>query len=630
MKKYLILALVACFAQQAAAQQTGSFNTTITFNGANRDLANFVPTDYNAAQEYKLVIGLHGSGDNAANYRNTLVNVSSFANAFPNTILICPDGGSDLFRDFYQPAGDELVIEEAISYAIANYNIDTHNIVLQGFSLGGRSALKYGLEHSDRFKALMLNTPAIQGVKEAANATAFTFDFTNAAALPIYVTLGADDVLYLEPVKRMLAQLAANNGKFAYKTFSTGHLVPNFNNYPYLAFFDQPFSPGADAGIHRLSLPERSCNGMVAASVLLQNTGNAALDSVKLVYGIGNNVDTMVWQQGLAQHQSVAIDLPVFAAGNVSTDNYDFKVEVLSLDQNISDDFADFNTMTANVHIMPGSLNLPFEEQFSNSSSLERWAFKNSGDYLLPFEFYDEDEALFSFNSIFIFDNAGTAEEVISPKLDLSAQTAAYLHFNVDYNYVRYTAAVSGIDSIFADTLEVLVSKDCGENYTSVLKRTAADLSGHDEPLMNPMNLAQVALDKDETKYRTFTVDMNQFTGQEDVAIKFRYISGLGGYIYLDDVVVNSSPVSVQDLKTGQLAMQVYPNPTKGLLNIEMKELVRINDIKVYNLLGQVIFEAKGTGGAQQAIGLDHLAEGSYLIKVTTDRGIANAKFLKN
>lgn len=630
MKKYLILVFVACFAQQAAAQQTGSFNATITFNGTNRDLANFVPTDYDASQEYKLIVGLHGSGDNAANYRNALVNALSFANAFPNTILICPDGGSDPVRDFYEPAGDELIIEEAISYAITNYNIDTHNIVLQGFSLGGRSALKYGLEHSARFKALMLNTPAIQGVKEAVNAASFTFDFTNAAALPIYVTVGTNDPFYIEPINRMVAQLVENNAKVAFKKFSAAHTIPDFGAYPYMTFFDQPFSPGADAGIYRLSLPERSCDGMVAASVLLQNTGNAALDSVKLVYGIGNNVDTMVWQQGLAQYQSVTIDLPVFAAGNVSTDQYDFKVEVLSLDQNITDAFTDFNAMEGVVHIMQETFSLPFEENFSMRNDLKKWAFNNSGDYWLPFDLYEQDSALFSFNSIFALDNAGIAEEVTSPRLDLSGQTAAYLHFNVDYNYVRYTAAVLGVDSIFADTLEVLVSTDCGENYTSVFKRTASDLSGHDAPLLNPLGAVQVALDKDESKYRTFTVDMNPFTGQNDVAIKFRYISGLGGYIYLDDVVVNSSPLSVPKLRTGQLAMQVYPNPTRDMLNIEMKELVRINDIKVYNLLGQVVFEAKGTGRAQQAIGLDHLADGSYLIKVTTDTGIANAKFLKN
>ena len=628
MKKYLILIFAACLGQQALAQQTGSFNSTVTFNGASRTLSNFVPATYTATQAHKLVIGLHGMGDNSSNYRDALVSALAFQAAFPNTILICPDGGNDQGRDFYQPAGDELIIEEAINFARANYNIDTTEIILQGFSLGGRSALRYGLDNASKFKALLLNTPAVQGVKEAANANPFSYNFAAASELPVYVTIGNNDPLYNEPVNRTVAQLVANNGKVAYKIFAGAHTVPNFQNYPYSAFFNQPFSNGADAGIYRLNVPERSCNGMIETAVLLQNTGNAAIDSVQLVYGIGNNLDTVNWQGSLAVHQSALVNLPAYNAGNISTDAYDFKVSITGINQHAADTFTDFNTMEQPVHVMSEVLSLPFYERFATEAALSKWGFNQSGDYIIPFGYYEEDEALFTFNSIFIFDNSNTREEVISPKLDFRNQSAAYLHFNVDYNYVQYTANVFA-DTVFADTLEVLVSTDCGATYTSLFKKAGADLSGHDEPLLNPLNLDAIAVAKDESKYRGFTVDVSQFAGQENVAFKFSYISALGGYIYLDDIAVTSSPVSTKDVAVKQGALRLFPNPTEGMLQVNVAADATIEWVKIYNVTGQEVFKAKGAKTAGQQIDVSNLPAGAYWMQVQSGTGILKAKFVK-
>lgn len=630
MKKYLILMAAACFlGKEVAAQQTGSFNSSVTFNGAARTLANFVPLTYNAAQPHKLVIGLHGMGDNAAAYRNVLVNSLAFGTAFPNTILICPDGGNDQGRDFYQPAGDELIIEEAINFARSNYNIDTNEIILQGFSLGGRSALKYGLENAAKFKALLLNTPAIQGVKEAANEGAFTYNFTAANELPVYVTIGDNDPLYNEPVNRIIAQLAAHNGRVAYKIFTGAHMVPGFQNYPYSAFFNQPFSNGLDAGIYKLTVPERSCNSTIAASVLLQNTGNAGIDSVQLVYGIGNDLDTVNWQGNLAQQQSVMIPLPAYNAGNLSTDHYDFQVSVTGINQHVADTFTDFNTTQQMVHVMPETLSIPFYERFSNEASLSKWAFKNSGDFILPFEYYEEDAALFSLNSIFIFDNSGTREEAISPKLDLRNQGNVYLHFNVDYNYVQYTANVLA-DTVFADTLEVLISTDCGATYSSLFKKAGADLSGHSEPLMNPLSLDAIAVAKDESKYRSFTVDVSQFAGQENVSFKFSYISALGGYIYLDDVSVTNSPVSTKDVAIAQpAAVQIFPNPADRSLQVTLNNGKLIDAVTAYNITGQEVLNIPGSGSGAQQINVAHLPAGVYWLQLRSGSDTFKARFVK-
>lgn len=179
---FLAMLVTAC---GATAQSTGSFDVTVTIQGSARTLSCYVPPTYNSAVPHRLVVGLHGSGDVSANYRSAMINTLQFQNYLTNTIFIFPDGGSDQARDFYTPAGDEAIIDSAIQYAFNNYNIDTSRMLLQGFSLGGRSALKYGLDNPYRFSGLLLNTPALQGVRDAIYNP--WFNYVAAAGLPIVI-----------------------------------------------------------------------------------------------------------------------------------------------------------------------------------------------------------------------------------------------------------------------------------------------------------------------------------------------------------------------------------------------------------------------------------------------------------
>ena len=110
MKRKLLSAAILLFCIfQVQAQQTGSFNTTVMFNGQSRTLSCYVPNDYDSTLAYKVMIGLHGMGDNSTNYRNVLSD-SAWRSVFPQTIFVFPDGGGS---DFYAEPGSEDIILEA-------------------------------------------------------------------------------------------------------------------------------------------------------------------------------------------------------------------------------------------------------------------------------------------------------------------------------------------------------------------------------------------------------------------------------------------------------------------------------------------------------------------------------------
>jgi enterochelin esterase-like enzyme len=316
LKPALLLSALLC-GYGTFAQQTGSFNQDITFMGVQRQLSCYVPTNYNAANPTKLIIGLHGLGDNSIGYRNALVNSLGFATAVPNTILICPDGGGDPLSDFYAPVGDEAIIEESIAFAKANYNIDTAEIVLQGFSLGGRSALRYGLQHTDEFKGLLLTTPAIQGVKEAVQqfATGGMYDYDQASQIPIYITHGNADELYGSPIDSLCEQLVRHDGAFKLYRFNGAHTVPPFAQIQdFNAFFEQPQATGKDVRVAKVVVAPRSCSTNVSAKVLVQNTGTTPLTSVGLTYNWNGTLQHYTWNGTLASQSHTEISLPAFTA----------------------------------------------------------------------------------------------------------------------------------------------------------------------------------------------------------------------------------------------------------------------------------------------------------------------------
>ena len=72
-----------------------------------------------------------------------------------------------------------------------------------------------------------------------------------------------------------------------------------------------------------------------------------------------------------------------------------------------------------------------------------------------------------------------------------------------------------------------------------------------------------------------------------------------------------------------ETAIQVWPNPTKGLLHIEAKEPYQI---EIRNILGQIVLEAKNT----ETLDLSGLEKGIYFLMVSDKNGLkSNTKIIK-
>lgn len=87
---------------------------------------------------------------------------------------------------------------------------------------------------------------------------------------------------------------------------------------------------------------------------------------------------------------------------------------------------------------------------------------------------------------------------------------------------------------------------------------------------------------------------------------------------------------TVTRLNGSDIKVKIYPNPASNVLNVALEsENTYINKLSIFNLTGQniatIVPDNKNT--KQQKVQLDHLASGTYLIKIETDKGAINRKF---
>lgn len=70
--------------------------------------------------------------------------------------------------------------------------------------------------------------------------------------------------------------------------------------------------------------------------------------------------------------------------------------------------------------------------------------------------------------------------------------------------------------------------------------------------------------------------------------------------------------------------ISIYPNPTLGDIHIELKENIKLENVEIYNIHGQLV-----KSFSTLKINIDDVPSGIYLMKITSDKGILMKKIIK-
>ena len=371
----------------------------------------------------------------------------------------------------------------------------------------------------------------------------------------------------------------------------------NTSNYN-ITSLDGAYSPCSqnNSELSNIAIPGNYfCGSSVIPEVSILNKSSIPLTSLTINYQVNSEaIQTYNWSGNLNQNQSEMVTLPevLVAADSPLTLQVSTEMPNGSIDVYAENDILTITSQPRTV------VSLPYSEDFQAGNLPDNMVVYVEPSYGTNW-IYDANVNAFqdaSSGSSIMMDNYNNDtryyENFIETVVDLSAQTASNLSFDVAY---------ARFDDTFYDGLEVRVSTDCGVTYTTLFSESGSTLATAPD--------ASDFFVPSASQWATKTVDLSAYDGSDNLIVTFVNIGGYGQALYLDNILVESSEtLSVID-QTINNELLVYPNPTSNKLTI--KTSYDIDKVELYNILGKKVMESTNL-----ELTLNSLSDGVYILQI--------------
>ncbi len=215
------------------------------------------------------------------------------------------------------------------------------------------------------------------------------------------------------------------------------------------------------------------------------------------------------------------------------------------------------------------------------------------------------------FMNNFDYQAGGQRDELISPLMRYENVDSVYIYFQL----AASTRVFPGSTDVPLDTLEILVSTDCGNSYTTVYKKWGSELQTLGKPNdPNPQSFTPA----NAGQWRKEEINLTQLLGTSNrFLVSFRNTSQGDNNIFIDDVefVTKNLPARLKD--NGFL---VSPNPFRNQFLLQFyPNASDLRNIDIYNNLGQKVYTkqyASGSASSGISVDLSRQAAGIYTVRI--------------
>lgn len=379
---------------------------------------------------------------------------------------------------------------------------------------------------------------------------------------------------------------------------------------------------GTDAGVFAVTNPMNTiCAGNFIPTFVLRNYGSSTLTTVTINYNVdGGTVFTHTWTGSLASLDTVTVILPpvtVVAPGahvfNVST----------SMPNGVADTDPSNDANSSSFTIVGGSgLAIPYVESFEGAFPAAGMTLNNP-DNLTTWEQTNQ-AAKTGTQSIYMdnfdYNSNGQIDELTLPNLDLTGgapNTTPFLSFQLAY--VLYTNPLSPQPD--SDTLEVLVSTDCGSTYTSVYKKFSTTLT-----TVVPV-YTTTEFFPNSSQWRKDSINLGGYAGEDNVVVKFKHTTDYENNLFLDDInVYRATSTGIADVVNPLVS--VFPNPVSDVLGIRSRDAVRI---ELFNTAGQKVYDSVNMLREELIrINTSEFTKGVYMLRATSANETFVTRIVRN
>lgn len=212
----------------------------------------------------------------------------------------------------------------------------------------------------------------------------------------------------------------------------------------------------------------------------------------------------------------------------------------------------------------------------------------------------------------------GKSASVIFDKIDLSNSASTRMSWSYAY---------AAKNSSSTDKMEVLVSTNCGETWTSVYEKQGEAMNSC-TPDLSTSHLPGFFI-PNPTQWVKTSVDLSAYDGAPELMIRMKGTGGDGWAYFLDDVNVGSV-VATKD-ENNIKSISVSPNPAKDFIELKISSdenttaVINLNDSNGKTVQSEI--KSIKAGLNDYTISLNQ-TPGLYLVEVKTSKGVVTKKVI--
>ena len=345
-----------------------------------------------------------------------------------------------------------------------------------------------------------------------------------------------------------------------------------------------PFTPD-DAGISAGVFPsDVICAGSFTPRVMLRNYGTATLMSATINAELdGAPAVTTMWTGSLAPDSSIEVSLTAMSTTPGSHNLYIYT----NLPNGNPDGYATNDPVCVSFDYNAALSTFPASYDMEAGSVPVEWSAVDQ-DGLVTFDISSTPTNCASNGSFSVAyysfevwtSSSGTQDYLVSNPLDFNVLGDAELSFDLAYKSTWTNRTT---------VLDVEISTDCGETWTSEYSKTTTALNTSTSGWDPDTNWIPTAC----TEWRNEVVNLDAYIGNE-VLIRFKadIPEWWGQNLFLDNINLSGSVITGQDEMARILEqVSIFPVPTEDVLHLKSNVSLTPARYKITDLMGKTIQE---------------------------------------
>jgi len=316
----------------------------------------------------------------------------------------------------------------------------------------------------------------------------------------------------------------------------------------------------------------------------------------------GNIIGVHDWDGNLAPGEVVDLSYGPFSIGpgihelTVLIDEVNDIVDQVTADNSLSIEILQTGTELELTESFDGPSFPPFYFEINNPDFNKSWDLNETVSHS-------------GGNSVYVncysYGNTFTYDDLLLPAMNLTGFNNPVLEF---YSaYAQY-------DEDDSDTLEVLISVDCGETFNSITKLYGEDLASA------PNTTAEFFPQASE--WQLNAIDLTDYADSDGLIVALRCINSFENNLFVDDINIRETNTVGTNQLEFDSAMSLHPNPTNAAFDISLSTNSDLHaEIIIHDLIGKVVLKEDYhvvPGKNRVQMDASQLPAGIYYVNVKT------------